>query len=153
MLIDTGGSPFGSGLDVGARVVAPALWARGVTRFLALLVTHGDPDHLGGAPGVLAHMAAQEAWLGIAVPGHAPGEALLADLRRHETPVRYLRAGESVDRGGVRWRVLHPAEPDWERRAGPQRRLGGGGGGATATWRCCSPATSVPASSARSCRA
>ena len=31
LLIDTGGSPFGSGLDIGARVVVPALRARGVT--------------------------------------------------------------------------------------------------------------------------
>ena len=116
VLIDAGGSPFGSGLDVGARVVTPALWARGVNWLSALLVTHGDPDHLGGVPGVLAHMAVREGWLGIAVPGHAPGEALIADLRRHATPVRSMRAGDAVDRGGVRWRVLHPPEPDWERR-------------------------------------
>ena len=30
--------------------------------------------------------------------------------------MRFVRAGEAVDRGGVRWRVLHPPEPDWERR-------------------------------------
>ena len=31
ILVDAGGSAFGSGLDIGTRVVAPALWARGVT--------------------------------------------------------------------------------------------------------------------------
>ncbi len=139
LLIDAGGSPFGSGLDIGARVVTPALWARGVNWLSALLVTHGDPDHLGGVPGVLAHMAAREAWLGIAVPGHAPGEALLADLDRRETPRAHLcgRVTPSIA-GDVRWRVLHPPEPDWERPPGAQRRLGGRGGRATVRWRSCS---------------
>ena len=44
------GSVRCSGFDVGARVLAPALWASGVRRLDALLLTHGDPDHLGGAP-------------------------------------------------------------------------------------------------------
>lgn len=116
VLIDTGGSPFGAGLDIGSRVMVPALWARGVTSLSALLVTHGDPDHIGGAAGVLAQLPVGEAWLGVPVPGHAPGDALLADLARRHTHVRYLRAGEDLELGGVRLRTLHPPEPDWERR-------------------------------------
>ena len=38
MLIDTGGAPFGGGFDVGRRVIAPALWARGVRALDTLLV-------------------------------------------------------------------------------------------------------------------
>ena len=116
LLIDTGGSPFGSGLDIGARVVVPALRARGVTELAALLVTHGDPDHIGGAAGVLAHVAVSEAWFGVRVPGHLPGDTLLADLARRHTRVRQLRAGEAIEHGGLRFRVLNPPEPDWERR-------------------------------------
>jgi competence protein ComEC len=115
ILVDTGGSPFGGGLDVGARVVAPALWARGVMSLGALLITHGDPDHMGGAAGVLASLAVGEAWFGIHVPRHAPGNELLADLMSRRVAVRYLRAGGAMTHGGVRLRVLHPPEPDWER--------------------------------------
>ena len=50
LMVDTGGSPFGGGgFDIGSRVVEPALWARGVSSLGTLLLTHGDPDHIGGA--------------------------------------------------------------------------------------------------------
>jgi competence protein ComEC len=116
LLIDTGGRPFGGGLDVGARVVAPALWARGVASLAALLITHGDPDHMGGAAGVLASLPVGESWLGIRVPRHVAGNELLTDLGARRIAVRYLRAGESMSLGGVRLRVLHPPAPDWERQ-------------------------------------
>jgi len=116
LLVDTGGSPFGSGLDIGTRVVAPALWARGVRALSTLLITHGDPDHVGGAPGVLASLPVGEAWLGVRVPRNEPGNALLADLAARHVGVRYLRAGRVMDLAGLRVRVLHPPEPDWERQ-------------------------------------
>ena len=115
ILVDTGGSAFGSGLDVGTRVVAPALWARGVTSLGTMLITHGDPDHMGGAAGVLASLRVGEAWLGIRVPRHEPGNKLLADLTSRRIAVRDLRAGGAMTHGGVRLRVLHPPEPDWAR--------------------------------------
>ena len=48
MLIDAGGTP--GSFDVGGRVVTPAVWAQGVRRLDWLVITHGDVDHLGGAP-------------------------------------------------------------------------------------------------------
>jgi competence protein ComEC len=115
ILVDTGGHPFAGGLDVGIRVVAPALWARGVTSLSALLITHGDPDHMSGAAGVLSSLRVGEAWFGIRVPRHAAGNELLADLAAQRIGVRYLRAGAAIERGGANIRVLHPPQPDWER--------------------------------------
>ena len=115
LLIDTGGRPFGGGLEIGTRVVAPALWARDVRSLSALLITHGDPDHMGGAGGVLTSMPVGEAWFGIRVPRHVAGDDLLTELDARHVGVRYLRAGGTIALGRLRLRVLHPPEPDWER--------------------------------------
>jgi hypothetical protein len=116
LLVDTGGAPFGSTFDVGARVVVPALWARGVRALSTMVVTHGDPDHIGGALGVLESMRVSDAWLGVRMPAHAPSEALIAALSRRRAGVTFVRAGQTTTRNGVRLRVLNPPEPDWERR-------------------------------------
>jgi competence protein ComEC len=115
LLVDTGGSPFGGGLDIGTRVAAPAAWARGATALSALVVTHGDPDHMGGASGVLESLAVGAAWFGIRVPRHTPTTDLLAALAARRVDVGYLRAGRMLEAGGARVRVLNPEEPDWER--------------------------------------
>ena len=73
MLVDAAGAPFGSGtFDIGRRVVTPAVWARGLGALEAILLTHGDPDHLGGARAVLEDFAPREIREGIPVPRHAP---------------------------------------------------------------------------------
>lgn len=116
LMIDAGGAPFGtSGFDVGARVLAPALWARGVGSIGALLITHGDPDHLGGAPALVRDFVPRALWEGIQVPAHAPMAALIDQARAAGAAVRALRAGDAFTYGAARLRVLHPPEPDWER--------------------------------------
>jgi competence protein ComEC len=114
--IDGGGAPFGSSsFDVGSRVLAPALWARGVRALETLLVTHGDPDHIGGVPALHDAFATEELWEGILVPSHGPMRELRDAFRSPGARIVERRAGESLDWGQTRIRVLHPPEPDWER--------------------------------------
>ena len=116
LLVDSGGTPFGSGgFDIGGRVLAPALWHRGVRSLHALLVTHGDPDHLGGARAVLRDFSPAYAWEGIAVPRHGPLREWLADARDRGIPVLQRVAGEEFPLGEARARILHPQAADWER--------------------------------------
>jgi competence protein ComEC len=116
LLVDAGGAPFGGGFDVGRRVLAPALWAQGIQRVGALLVTHGDPDHLGGALAVLEDFSPRALWTGIPVPRHAPARELDAAASRAGIATALLRAGHQRTWGGARLRVLHPPAPDWERQ-------------------------------------
>jgi competence protein ComEC len=116
LLVDTGGTPFGAGIDIGRRVLAPALWARGIRSLDAMLVTHGDPDHLGGALAVAEDFRPERIWEGIRVPHHAPTQALLNAAAGWRIPVSPLRAGQVIRTGDVQLRVLHPPPPDWERR-------------------------------------
>jgi competence protein ComEC len=115
VLIDAGGVPFGSGFDIGGRVLAPALWARGRRALDALLVTHGDPDHAGGAEAVVSIFRPARLWEGVVVPAHRPAAALRQAVMAQGGRGEVLRAGQTLVWGGARARVLHPPEPDWER--------------------------------------
>jgi competence protein ComEC len=115
MLVDAGGVP-GSAFDLGRRVTLPALWAFGVSRLNVLALTHGDPDHVGGAPPLLRAVAPRVVWEGIPVPGHLPLEALQAAADRAGIPWVGVRAGQTMTLGSATIHVLNPPEPDWERR-------------------------------------
>ncbi len=101
--------------DVGGRVVVPAVWALGVRRLDYLAITHGHPDHVGGAGAVLRDLRPREVWEGIPVPS----SLLLAELRAGAQAAgaawRTLGTGDVEHIGGVRVRVAHPPPPDWER--------------------------------------
>jgi len=126
LLIDAGGvAPLTTGpdafdappgFDVGDRVVARALRALGVRRLDGLVLTHGDPDHILGARGVLRHAPARTIWEGVPVPPHPGLRALAAWARAGGISWRTVQAGDAERFGAVDVRVLHPPVPDWERQ-------------------------------------
>lgn len=125
LLVDTGGlaafPPIDTGepsptFDVGERVVWPALRALGVSELHALLITHADPDHMLGAPGILRHVSAASVWEGIPVPPHGGLKALASFAAARGMTWRTIQAGDAERFGEVEVRVLHPGRPDWERQ-------------------------------------
>jgi competence protein ComEC len=117
LMVDTGGSPFGSGgFDIGARVDEPALWAIGVRSLSALLLTHGDPDHIGGAAALIDDFHPGAVWQGIPVPPAEALQAVLARAAAANSRVEARHKGEEFTLGAARILVLHPPAPDWERR-------------------------------------
>jgi competence protein ComEC len=113
LLVDSGGAR--GALDLGARVVAPALWALGLRRLDYLAVTHGDPDHGGGAAHLVADFRPREIWEGIPVPADPLLRGLVTTSTTRGAAWRQLQAGDAMRFGDVGVRVLHPALPDWER--------------------------------------
>jgi competence protein ComEC len=115
LLVDAGGLA-GSTFDLGERVLAPSVRAFGIRRLDTFVVTHGDPDHIGGAPAALRRFAPRTVWEGVPVPPHAGLRALAAAASGSSASWRTVQAGDREVVAGVEIRVLHPPPPDWERQ-------------------------------------
>ena len=98
-LLYDAGPAFGES-DSGERIVAPAIVALGVPRIDALVLTHDDIDHVGGARSILERFE-----VGALRHGLPESHPLLALA---PAPARCTR-GESWEWDGVRFEFLHPA--------------------------------------------
>ena len=116
LLIDTGGVSLRSDFDIGDRVIGPALRARGIARLDYLAITHGDPDHIGGAVSLVRDFKPSEIWYGVFVNNHESTLMLQQTAVRSRSTWRWLQRGDRLDLGGVELRVHHPPLPDWERQ-------------------------------------
>jgi competence protein ComEC len=116
LMVDAGGVAFGaSTFDIGSRVLAPALWAKGVRSLDVLALTHGDPDHVGGARSIVRDFQPRALWEGVPVARHWALQEMLAEARLAGARVEPRRTGDRFDIEGAQVRVLHPPPPDWER--------------------------------------
>jgi competence protein ComEC len=116
LMVDTGGVSRSGAFDVGDRVLGPALRARGVMRLDYLAITHGDPDHIGGALSLVRDFTPREIWYGTYVNAHAPMMELQSLAAAKRSAWRWLQAGDRLDIGGVELRVHHPGPVDWQRQ-------------------------------------
>ena len=105
-LLYDAGPAFGPEADSGGRVVVPVLRAAGVPRLDAVVVSHEDRDHIGGALTVLETFEAGALYSSL--PSAHPLNML--------APSRRCAAGQRWEWDGVRFEFLHPA-PDraWKR--------------------------------------
>ena len=116
VFVDTGGVSIRGDFDVGDRVIGPALRARGLGRLDYLAITHGDPDHIGGAAALVRDFSPAEIWDGVFVNNHEPTLKLRAVAATRRSAWRSLQHGDRLELGGVELRVHHPPLPDWERQ-------------------------------------
>jgi competence protein ComEC len=91
LLFDTGPDFGGTGSDAGSRIIVPYLRAAGVRKLDSLIVSHADRDHAGGADSLLAAMPVR-------------------------TSNRQCLDGQGWEWDGVRFRILHPAAADYQRK-------------------------------------
>jgi competence protein ComEC len=97
-LLFDAGPDYSGETDAGGRVVLPHLVAEGVTRLDAVILSHDDNDHTGGAASVM--------W------GLPPGQLLTSLANAHPllAGAHHRRCAPGVvwDWNGVRFEILHP---------------------------------------------
>jgi competence protein ComEC len=89
-LVD-GGGLTGSTVDIGERLVAPALGRLGATRLSGVILTHDHPDHSAGLSYVVEQLSVAVFWS--ALPPERLDPRLAAALRDRRVPVVTLPEG------------------------------------------------------------
>jgi competence protein ComEC len=99
-LVYDAGPTWSDEADSGERIVVPYLRGEGLSRLDALVVSHADDDHAGGAISVAA--LRRPAWLLSSMPAEDALHALVPRSTR-------CAAGQSWTWDGVEFGVIHPA--------------------------------------------
>ena len=100
-LLYDAGPAFNAFADSGNRVIVPYLRGEGIERLDALVVSHDDNDHAGGAASVLEAVPTGMLWSSL------PADHPLLEAARWRSP---CIAGRAWKWEGVRFEFLHPAK-------------------------------------------
>jgi len=98
LLYDTGPA-YGPQADSGNRTIVPFLRAAGLSRLDAMIVSHDDADHYGGAASVLQAVPVE--WLLTSLPDPDPL------LLQADQAIRCF-AGQSWEWDEIRFEIVHP---------------------------------------------
>ena len=104
VLFDTG-PRYSADADAGSRVIVPYLRARGLQHVDALIISHPDIDHAGGARSLMRTLAIDRVWTSI-----PPDHRLLGVA----APLVRCEAGQRLVLGALSLEMLHPDAPLYE---------------------------------------
>jgi len=79
-------------------------------------LTHGDPDHIGGATSLVREFRPRRVWEGIPVPPFPPLRALRQEASAAGAQWSNLKRGDRTWIDDVEVIVRHPDLADWERQ-------------------------------------
>jgi competence protein ComEC len=118
-LIDTGGALQFSKekwkerkneFDVGKDIVVPFLKSKGIITLDKLILTHGDADHIGGAPALLEEMKVKEIMLPLKNDQSELEEKIMKMAKEKNIPVTFTKGKEGWKIGSNLFQILLPIE-------------------------------------------
>lgn len=104
LLYDTGPT-YSPDSDGGNRVILPYLKARGIRSLDAMIVSHSDTDHVGGAMSILEEV--DVGWVSSSLPLHHP---VVANAKQHHR----CEAGQAWSWNEVKFDMLHPGAASYD---------------------------------------
>ena len=108
VLYDTG-PQYAPDNDAGNRIIVPYLRARGIDRLDAMIVSHNDSDHSGGALSILQAMPVDVVFSSLALES-----PIVRTSRKH----RRCLAGQHWTSDGVSFELMHPLPDVYDPREG-----------------------------------
>jgi competence protein ComEC len=106
VVVDAG--PASPTYDAGEKRMIPYLIRRGVRTIDALIITHPDLDHFGGAAALIRTLSVRAAYDPGVPVGKALYDSLLLTAERRQTQWHRVRSGTRIDVDGVQLDFLHP---------------------------------------------
>jgi competence protein ComEC len=104
VLLYDAGPDFPGEADSGNRILVPSLRAQGIAQLDALMLTHDDTDHTGGALSVMQAMPI--GWMSSSLPQDSP---IVRQAANHQR----CTDGQQWDWDGVHFEVLHPSQASY----------------------------------------
>lgn len=109
MLVDGGGGYREGGMDPGERLLAPALWSRGIDRLDYVVLSHPHPDHTKGLVFIARNFSIGEFWESGVPDGGDAYVTLKSVLAEKGVPVRRIDAASGPVRIGAA--LIEPLGP------------------------------------------
>lgn len=99
--------------DIGQHILVPLLQRRGVKQLDAVVMTHGDGDHLGGMPAVIGRIPIVALYFNGTVKDTPLIRHWLQEVVQKNIPLVALQRGDvlHIDES-LQFHVLHPPDPD-----------------------------------------
>jgi competence protein ComEC len=96
--------------SVGRRIIAPALWSRGISRIDTVFLSHSDQDHYDGLPDLLDRFSVGRVCVptGFGGPANPLAVELLKQVQSRGVALEPISAPERWEQDSVTFTVLHP---------------------------------------------
>lgn len=114
LLFDTG-PRIGEQLNAGDRTLLPLFRAMGVSKLHALMISHQDTDHVGGAPAILRQMPVDQM---VSSLDEAHALRHMVGVHGGQVPHEACQAGMQWQWDGVHFEVLYPGADVYAHRDG-----------------------------------